>query len=41
MPDGAFTAPAPLAGGPFVTTATNAISPEREPRAKDFGMREE
>ncbi len=40
VPEVAFTAPAPLAGGPFVTTATNDISPEREPRAKDFGMRE-
>ena len=33
LPDVAFSQPAPLAGGPFVTTATSGHIEEREPRA--------
>ena len=33
MPDVAFSQPAPLAGGPFVTTASSGHIEEREPRA--------
>ena len=34
MPDVAFTAAAPLEGGPFVTVPTTATTKEREPRAR-------
>lgn len=34
VPEVAFTAPAPLAGGPFVTIAGGTDSVEREPRAR-------
>jgi NADH-quinone oxidoreductase subunit C len=34
MPDVAFSKAAPLAGGPFVTAPSSAISMEREPRAR-------
>jgi NADH-quinone oxidoreductase subunit C len=34
MPDIAFTRPAPLEGGPFVTSPGEALSTDREPRAK-------
>ncbi|MEM6823247.1 MAG: NADH-quinone oxidoreductase subunit C [Verrucomicrobiota bacterium] len=40
MPDIAFTKPAPLEGGPFVTAPDTAIAQKREPRAKDFVDRE-
>jgi NADH-quinone oxidoreductase subunit C len=33
MPDVAFSATAPLAGGPFVTAPTTAGTKDREPRA--------
>jgi NADH-quinone oxidoreductase subunit C len=39
MPDIAFTKPAPLDGGPFVTSPASATAQNREPRAKDFGDR--
>ena len=34
MPDVAFTAAAPLEGGPFVTTPSTATTKDREPRAR-------
>ncbi len=34
MPDVAFTASAPLAGGPFVTQPSTATTKDREPRAR-------
>jgi NADH-quinone oxidoreductase subunit C len=34
MPDVAFSAAAPLEGGPFVTVATTATTKDREPRAR-------
>jgi NADH-quinone oxidoreductase subunit C len=34
MPDVAFSAVAPLEGGPFVTVATTATTKDREPRAR-------
>lgn len=34
MPDVAFSAPAPLAGGPFVTLPSNATTKDREPRSR-------
>ena len=34
MPDVAFTASAPLEGGPFVTVPTTATTKDREPRAR-------
>ncbi len=34
MPDVAFTRPAPLEGGPFVSTPTDKTSVHREPRAR-------
>jgi NADH-quinone oxidoreductase subunit C len=37
MPEVAFSGIAPLAGGPFVTSPTDADTIEREPRAKSFG----
>lgn len=36
VPEVAFTAPAPLAGGPFVTTPTTGTTKDREPRSRDF-----
>ncbi len=36
MPDVAFSDRAPLAGGPFVTTPSNAGAIAREPRSRDF-----
>jgi NADH-quinone oxidoreductase subunit C len=36
-PDVAFTQPAPLAGGPFVTAPGVQGAPAREPRARDVG----
>ncbi len=36
MPDVAFTNPAPLEGGPFVTNPGACSSDKREPRAKSF-----
>jgi NADH-quinone oxidoreductase subunit C len=36
MPNVAFTGIAPLAGGPFVTSPSDADTIEREPRAKGF-----
>jgi len=39
MPDIAFTKPAPLEGGPFVTSPASATSDAAEPRAKDFADR--
>ncbi len=36
MPDVAFTDPAPLEGGPFVTSPTSASTVHREPRSRDF-----
>lgn len=35
-PDVAFSAPAPLAGGPFVTVPTTGTTVEREPRSREF-----
>lgn len=35
MPDVAFTNPAPLAGGPFVTSPTSASTAHREPRSRE------
>jgi NADH-quinone oxidoreductase subunit C len=37
MPDIAFTRPAPLEGGPFVTSSGDRRPQEREPRAKHSG----
>lgn len=37
MPDVAFSGIAPLEGGPFVTSPSEAGTIEREPRAKSFG----
>jgi NADH-quinone oxidoreductase subunit C len=34
MPDVAFSNPAPLAGGPFVTLPSTATTKDREPRAR-------
>ncbi len=34
LPEVAFTRPAPLEGGPFITTASNDGSMQREPRAR-------
>jgi NADH-quinone oxidoreductase subunit C len=34
VPDVAFTKPAPLEGGPFVTVPTTATTKDREPRAR-------
>jgi NADH-quinone oxidoreductase subunit C len=34
MPDVAFTRPAPLEGGPFVTVPSTATTKDREPRAR-------
>ncbi|MGF1677890.1 MAG: NADH-quinone oxidoreductase subunit C [Candidatus Methylacidiphilales bacterium] len=39
MPDIAFTRPAPLEGGPFVTSPSATKAYDREPRAKDFAQR--
>ena len=36
MPDVAFTKPAPLAGGPFVTTPSTATTKDREPRSREM-----
>jgi NADH-quinone oxidoreductase subunit C len=36
MPDVAFTNPAPLAGGPFVTSPTAASTAHREPRSREM-----
>jgi NADH-quinone oxidoreductase subunit C len=36
MPDVAFTNPAPLAGGPFVTSPTSASTVHREPRSREM-----
>lgn len=36
MPDVAFTKPAPLAGGPFVTTPSTATTKDREPRSRSM-----
>ncbi len=36
MPDVAFTNPAPLAGGPFVTSPTDASTLHREPRSREM-----
>lgn len=36
VPEVAFSDPAPLAGGPFVTTPTTAGSKDREPRSREF-----
>ena len=35
VPEVAFTAPAPLEGGPFVTVPTTATTKDREPRARE------
>lgn len=37
VPDVAFTEPAPLAGGPFVTVPTDGTTQVREPRARRAG----
>lgn len=37
VPDVAFTEPAPLAGGPFVTIPTDGTTQVREPRARHAG----
>lgn len=37
MPEVAFSGIAPLEGGPFVTSPSDAGTVEREPRAKSFG----
>jgi NADH-quinone oxidoreductase subunit C len=37
MPDVAFSKPAPIEGGPFVTTPGGKDAIEREPRVKTFG----
>jgi NADH-quinone oxidoreductase subunit C len=36
VPEVAFTAPAPLEGGPFVTIPTTGTTQEREPRSREF-----
>lgn len=36
MPEVAFSAPAPLAGGPFVTMPSTDTTEEREPRSREF-----
>lgn len=36
LPDVAFTKPAPLEGGPFVTTPSSATTKDREPRSRSF-----
>lgn len=36
LPDVAFTQPAPLAGGPFVTSPTSASTAHREPRSREM-----
>jgi NADH-quinone oxidoreductase subunit C len=36
VPEVAFTAPAPLAGGPFVTVPTEGTTQDREPRSREF-----
>ena len=36
MPDVAFTKPAPLAGGPFVTVPSTATTKDREPRSRSM-----
>ena len=36
MPDVAFTNPAPLAGGPFVTSPSDASTIHREPRSREM-----
>jgi len=38
MPDVAFSGIAPLEGGPFVTSPSDASTVDREPRARDFGQ---
>jgi hypothetical protein len=35
MPDVAFSAAAPLAGGPFVTLPSTATTKDREPRSRE------
>lgn len=35
-PEVAFSAPAPLAGGPFVTVPTTGTTQDREPRSREF-----
>ena len=37
VPDVAFTEPAPLAGGPFVTAPVDGTTEVREPRARRAG----
>jgi NADH-quinone oxidoreductase subunit C len=36
LPETAFTRPAPLEGGPFITPATLDGAVQREPRARTF-----
>jgi NADH-quinone oxidoreductase subunit C len=36
MPDVAFSSPAPLAGGPFVTSPSTATTEQREPRSREM-----
>jgi NADH-quinone oxidoreductase subunit C len=36
MPDVAFSQPAPLAGGPFVTVPSAATTKDREPRSREI-----
>jgi hypothetical protein len=36
MPDVAFSAAAPLAGGPFVTSPSTDTTEKREPRSRDL-----
>lgn len=36
MPEVAFTKPAPLAGGPFVTLPSTGTTKDREPRSREF-----
>jgi NADH-quinone oxidoreductase subunit C len=36
MPDVAFSASAPLAGGPFVTLPSTATTKDREPRSRSL-----
>lgn len=36
MPDVAFSKPAPLAGGPFVTVPSSATAKDREPRSRQI-----
>ena len=38
MPDVAFTGIAPLEGGPFVTSPSDATVKDREPRARHVGV---